>query len=74
MDEETKKEFLAMEIFLTEFIIIVPFLTALVALIAKGYADSQTTKPLTMPFWLLLSFNIIQSIGLVWALFVFADA
>ena len=73
MDEDTKKDFLEMEIFLTEFVIAVPFFTALVALMAKGYADSQTSKALTVPFWLLFGFNIIQSAGLVWALFVFAD-
>lgn len=60
--------------FLAEFLILIPLITALIALGMKAYRDNMNGRAMTPGFWIILVLCVLQSATLTVVMFAFLDA
>ena len=57
--------------FVTGELIIIPFITAFIAILMKAYRDNTNGRKMTTGFWMFLVINFIQAIALVVVMFLY---
>lgn len=75
-DIESEADFIEREMainFITGELIVIPFITAFIALSAKAYRDNSNGRSMTTGFWILLALNAIHAIALIIIMFELVD-